>query len=292
MDRNGTYALVTGASSGIGREIAKQLAAQGHNVVLVARSAKRLRETADEIEREHGVTGRVLVKDLSNPETPQEIYAELDAAGLEIGVLVNNAAECVYDSFSEADLDRLAEMIQVNIAALTSLTKLFLTPMLARGSGRILNVSSGAAFASAPLVATYAASKAYVVSLSEALAHELRGTGVSVTCLCPWPTRTGIQESAGLWQARAHQGKLADPARVASVGIAASQKGRVMAIPGRGHRAQAWALRLIPRQVAVRAMAWGFERVSEARPRARKRATPRLFQGERPSRDVLAGEAS
>jgi len=262
MQNDGTkYALITGASCGIGRELAKQLAADGMNVVLVARDAERLRQVALQIERDSGVTVRVLPKDLRAPDAPREIHSELEATGVEIAMLVNNAGTGVYDEFCESDLQAEIEMVQVNVTALTCLTKLFLTKMLTRGSGRILNVASGASFCAVPMLAAYAATKAYVLSFSESLAYELQGTGVSVTCLCPWPTRSGIQESAGLYDCRAHRGKLADPAYVARVGLAASKRGNVIAIPGLKNRLLVFAMRFFPRMMNTRVSAWMFERV-------------------------------
>jgi short-subunit dehydrogenase len=254
-------ALVTGASSGIGREIAGQLAADGMNVVLVARDAERLGEVATKIRRESGVTVRVLPKDLRSPEAPHEIFSELEAAGVDIAVLVNNAGTCVFDDFCDSDLRAEIEMIQVNVTALTVLTKLFLPRMLAGGSGRILNVGSGAGFLPVPMVAGYAGTKAHVLSLSESLARELRGTGVTVTCLCPWPTRSGIQESAGLGDSRAHKVKLADPADVARVGLAAMKRGDVIAIPGLANRLLVFAMRFAPRKTVTKLAARTFERV-------------------------------
>jgi len=255
------YALITGASSGIGRELAIQLAADGLNVVLVARDAERLRRVAAEIEGESQVTAWVLPKDLRDPDAPHEIFSELEAAGVGVPVLVNNAGTCVYDEFRASDLRAEIEMIQVNVTALTCLTKLFLAKMLARGSGRILNVASGAGICPVPMVAAYAATKAYVISLSESLAHELRGTGVSVTCLCPWPTESGIQEASGLGGSRAHRRGLADPADVARIGLAACKRRDVIAIPGLGNRLLVLAMRLAPRKTNTRVSAWMFERV-------------------------------
>jgi len=255
------YALITGASSGIGRELARQLAAEGMNVVLVARDAERLRQVAAEIERESEVAAWVLPKDLRAPDAPREIFSELEAAGVDIAVLVNNAGTCVYDEFCESDLDAEIDMLHVNVTALTCLTKLFLTKMLTRGSGRILNVASGAGLCPVPMVATYAATKAYVLSLSEALAHELQGTGVSVTCLCPWPTKSGIQERSGLGDSRAHRWKLADPTDVARIGLAATKRRDVIAIPGFENRLMVFAMRFAPRKMNTRVSAWMFERV-------------------------------
>jgi short-subunit dehydrogenase len=257
----GEYALITGASSGIGRELARPLATEGLNVVLVARDDERLRRLAAEIERDAGVTARLLPKDLRAQDAPSEIFSEMEADGVDVAVLVNNAGTCVYDEFCESDLDAEIDMIQVNVTALTCLTKLFLPKMLTRGSGRILNVASGAGLCPVPLVAAYAATKAYVVSLSESLAHELRGTGVSVTCLCPWPTESGIQESSGLGASRAHRRKLADAADVARIGLAACKRRDVIAIPGPDNRLLVFAMRFAPRTMNTRVSAWMFERV-------------------------------
>ena len=256
------YALITGASSGIGRELAIQLAADGLNVVLVARDAERLRRVAAEIEGESQVTAWVLPKDLRDPDAPHEIFSELEAVGVGVPVLVNNAGTCVYDEFRASDLRAEIEMIQVNVTALTCLTKLFLAKMLARGSGRILNVASGAGICPVPMVAAYAATKAYVVTLSEALAYELRGTGVSVTCLCPWPTKSGIQEAcSGLAETRAHRRRLPSAADVARVGLAACKRGAVIAVPGLQNRLLVFAMRFAPRKTTTRLSAWMFERV-------------------------------
>ena len=177
-------------------------------------------------------------------------------------MLVNNAGTCVYDEFCEGDLEAEIDMIQVNVTALTGLTRLFLPQMRSRGSGRILNVASGAGFCAVPMVAAYAASKAYVVTLSEALAYELRGSGVSVTCLCPWPTRSGIQEACpGLAETRAHKGRLPSSADVARVGLAACKRGEMIAIPGLQNRLAVFAMRFAPRRMTTRVSAWMFERV-------------------------------
>jgi short-subunit dehydrogenase len=231
------------------------------NVVLVARDAGKLRQLAAEIECAGRVKARVLPKDLRVPDASREIFSELEATGVAITVLVNNAGTCVYDEFCESDLDAEIDMIQVNVTALTCLTKLFLTKMLARRSGRILNVASGAGLCPVPMVAAYAATKAYVVSLSESLAHELRGTGVSVTCLCPWPTESGIQERSGLGASRAHRGKLADAADVARIGLAACKRRDVIAIPGLDNRLLVFAMRFAPRTMNAKVSAWMFERV-------------------------------
>src|SRR5687768_4295638 len=156
-------ALVTGASSGIGLELAREFAAGGYDLVLVARSEKKLEELAAELRERHGVDARVLARDLARPESPEEIFAELQAAGVAVDVLVNNAGFATFGPFAETDLGRELEELQVNVAALTHLTKKFLPEMLGRRRGGILNVASTAAFQPGPLMAVYYATKAYVL---------------------------------------------------------------------------------------------------------------------------------
>jgi short-subunit dehydrogenase len=187
-------ALITGASSGIGLDLARLFAADGHDVVLIARSEDKLREVAQELTAKHGVVAHVIAADLAKADAPQSIFDRAPA----IDILVNNVGFGTSGKFAETDLRAELDMIQVNIAALTHLTKLFLPPMLQRGHGRFLNVASTAAFQPGPLMAVYYATKAYVLSFSEAIAEELSGTGVSVTVLCPGPTATGFQKAANL----------------------------------------------------------------------------------------------
>src|SRR2546428_5424528 len=203
-------ALITGASGGIGYELALLFAKDGFDCILVARSQDKLEELAARLESEFRVRTLVLPKDLSKPSAVDEIHEEVTAASMPVDVLVNNAGFPVFGLFRESDLEAELEMLQVNVVALTALTKLLLKPMLARRDGRILNLGSTAAFAPGPLMTVYYASKAYVLSFSEALANELEGTGVSVTCLCPGATRTGFQKRAVMEDSRLVQGQIAD----------------------------------------------------------------------------------
>ena len=191
-------ALITGASGGIGYELAWLFGRDGFDCILVARSHDKLSALAARLESEFRVKTLVLPKDLSKPAAVDEIYEEVGAASMEVDVLVNNAGFPVFGLFTETNLETELEMLQVNITALTTLTKLFLKGMTERRYGRILNLASTAAFEPGPLMAVYYASKAYVLSFSEALANELRGSGVTVTALAPGPTRTGFQKRAGL----------------------------------------------------------------------------------------------
>ncbi|HLN57107.1 MAG TPA: SDR family oxidoreductase, partial [Thermoanaerobaculia bacterium] len=191
-------ALVTGASSGIGKELARLIAADGYDLVLVARRQERLEELARELSVAHGVSARVIAADLADPDSPKRIVEELEAERIAVDVLVNNAGFGIYGRLWNSDITRQLEIIQVNVVALTDLTGRLLPGMVSRKRGRIVNVASTAAFQPGPYQAVYYATKAYVLSFSEAIAEELKGTGVTVTALCPGPTTTEFQEAAGL----------------------------------------------------------------------------------------------
>src|ERR1700737_2292965 len=211
------HALITGATSGIGYELTRLFAHDGHNVVLVARSSKDLDRVAGEC-RGLGVAAHTIAKDLTKPGSPDEVYAEVRSLNIPINFLVNNAGYALYGPFAKSNLaDDLANM-QLNMVTLVHLTRLFLDDMIARREGRILNVASTAAFQPGPLMALYYAGKAFVLSFSEALHDELRAVGVTVTALCPGPTQTGFQREAGVEGIRLVSGRLSDAARVARDG--------------------------------------------------------------------------
>ena len=242
-------ALITGASSGIGLELARIFAANRHDVVLVARSEDKLREVARECESK-GIKSHVVGADLARPDAARTIVDRVAALGVHIDFLVNNAGFGVYGRFAETPLDRELESIQVNVVALTELTKRLLPAMIARRSGRILNVASTAAFVPGPLMAIYYATKAYVVSFSEAIANELEGTGVTVTVLCPGPTETGFQSAANLEGSRiVSLLRKADSLSVARAGYDAMMAGKVVAVPGVSNKVGALVPRLFPRAV-------------------------------------------
>jgi hypothetical protein len=247
------YALVTGASSGIGYELAKLFAQDGKNIVVVARSQDRLEKLKTEIENKSGTKVIVLVKDLSKPDAPQEIFSELEKRNINVDVLVNNAGFPVYGKFAETDLKEELDMIQVNITALTHFTKLFMKKMVENKSGWILNVASTGGFSPFPLFSIYAASKAYVLSFTEAIANELQGTGVSVTCLCPGVTDTRFYERGNAGKAKLSKTmKMMDAAKVASIGYTALEKGRTMVVAGHVNSFLMFSLRLTPRKIATR----------------------------------------
>jgi uncharacterized protein len=247
------YALVTGASSGIGYELAKLFAQDGKNIVVVARSQDRLEKLKTEIEKKSGTKVIVLVKDLSKPDAPQEIFSELERENINVDVLVNNAGFPVRGKFAETDLKEELNMIQVNITSLTHFTKLFMKKMVDNKSGWILNVASTGGFAPFPLFSVYAASKAYVLSFTEALANELQGTGVSVTCLCPGPTDTRFYERGDAGNAKfVKTMKMMDAARVARIGYMALKKGRVMVVAGLVWSGFIFGYRFLPRKLVTR----------------------------------------
>src|SRR2546428_4954095 len=240
-------ALITGASGGIGYELALLFARDGFDCILVARSRDKLDELAARLESEFRVTTLVVARDLSKPSAVDEVYEEVSAASMNVDVLVNNAGFPVYGRFIDTDLQTELDMLQVNVAALTALTKLFVRGMVGRRNGRILNLASTAAFVPGPLMAVYYASKAYVLSFSQALANELKGTGVTVTALAPGPTRTGFQDRGSLDDARLVRGQIADAASVALAGYRGLMAGKSVVIPGWGNKLLPVVVRPSPR---------------------------------------------
>jgi short-subunit dehydrogenase len=250
--RRGT-ALVTGASSGIGRSLAEIFAAEGWDLVLTARDAGALRALGADLERRHGARATILPADLADPDSPRLLAARASETGLAIDALVNNAGFGSYGAFAATALERELAMLRVNIVALTHLTKLLLPAMLERRRGYVLNVASTAAFQPGPFMAVYYASKAYVLHWSEALAEEVRGSGVVVTALCPGPTRTNFQTGAKMETARLVRGSLMmEPEPVARAGYAGLLRGRRVVIPGARNRFMARAVRLLPRSLVPR----------------------------------------
>ena len=258
---SGKTALVTGASSGIGLELARLFAQDGYNLVLVARGAPKLEDLARELRAKHDVAVTVLAKDLASPAAPGEIFDELQRADIAVDILVNNAGFATYGLFSETDLQREMDLLQVNVVALTHLAKLFLPPMMARQSGKILNVASTAAFQPGPLMAVYYASKAYVLSFSEALSCECAGSGVTVTALCPGPTRSGFQERAAMTESKLVQGDIMDAATVAAQGYAALMRGKRCVVPGLSNQCWGLAAKLLPTGMTLKLVRRAQERV-------------------------------
>jgi uncharacterized protein len=237
------WALITGASTGIGYELAKLFAADGYNQVLLARNEKRLREVAGELESEYKVSTRVLGIDLSRPESPANIFEAL--RDTPISVLVNNAGFGSMGSFAEDDLSNDVAMMQVNMRALVELTHLFVAPMLKRKSGYVMNVASTAAFQPGPYMAMYYATKAFVFSFSVALSEELGKTGVSVTALCPGPTPTEFQARAVIERAPGLLPSTSAEA-VARAGYRGMLRGKRIVIPGTVNKISSAIARRLP----------------------------------------------
>lgn len=245
-------ALVTGASRGIGTALARELARRGHDLVLSARSAGPMWSLADEL-RSSGVEATVIPIDLSAPGGAAMLAGEIEVRGLGIDVLVNNAGIGAAGRFDHLDPALIGDMLRLNVVSLTELTRLLLPPMVARGHGRIMLVASVAAFHPGPRWAVYYASKAYVLSLGEALAHELRGTGVTVTVLCPGTTESGFFETAGVSSSglAARSGRMMPAERVARLGCEGLMAGRKLVIPGTANRLAAFAGRHAPRRLTL-----------------------------------------
>ena len=248
-------ALVTGASSGIGRELAIQCAQDGHDLVLVARIERALAALAAELEGQSQVASTLLPLDLARPSAPAELHAELERRGVAIDVLINNAGFAIHGPLATADLQSATEVMQLNMVSLTLLTRLFLPGMLARRRGRILNVASTAAFQPGPHMAIYYASKAYVLSFTHAVAEELRGSPVTITALCPGPTTTGFQARAGLRGVPLFTRSIlssGNASEVAEAGYRAMMAGKREVVPGFRNRVHVFATRFLPRPILAR----------------------------------------
>jgi short-subunit dehydrogenase len=255
--------LITGASSGIGAEFARQLAARGHGVFLVARREDRLRELAEEIERNHGVRAEVVAADLTKAEEVEAVPFGVAEKGLEVEVLVNNAGFSTVGDVHK-NPDRQLGMVHVNVEALTALTCAFLPAMTERGRGAVVNVASVAAFNPIPVQATYAATKAFVLSFSEAIAAELKGTGVTMTALCPGPVATEFVEAAGFKKEANEMGPSvmwSSAEDVAKAGIEGAEKGKRVVVPGLTNRASAMFGRHGPRSFVLGPFANMYRRV-------------------------------
>jgi len=242
--------LITGASSGIGLELARIFAKNKTDLVLAARSGDKLKALSDEITKSSGVKVKIISKDLSILKNCEELAAKLKNETITIDYLVNNAAFGTSGFFTDTDLQKEIEMINLNITALTYLSKVYAREMKQRGSGKILNVSSTAAFQPGPLMAVYYATKAYVQSLSEALANELKGTGVTVTALCPGPTISGFQSAANINNVRLVKGrKLPTSAEVALFGYNSMMNGKTVAVHGLMNKIVVQIVRFVPRKL-------------------------------------------
>jgi len=244
--------LITGASGGIGYELAKLFAKDRHDLILVARSSEKLAQFADELQRQFGISAKPVALDLSVPSAPQSLFDLLQRERIEVDVLVNNAAYGALGEFAEIPLEESLGQIQLNIAALTALTRLFVGRMKDRRSGKIMNVASTAGFQAGPRMAVYYASKAYVISFSEALASELEGSGVVVSCLCPGPTDTGFQKRAAMEKTRlVRKPGTMDAKTVALDGYRGLMAGKTLVISGILNWLVAESVRFAPRKMVT-----------------------------------------
>lgn len=255
MSDTADTALVTGASSGIGAALARRFAAGGHDLILVARREERLRELASELERDHRVTATAVVQDLATTDGPDRLYEAVRERGLRVDVLVNNVGIGTRGRFTDTDLDTERAELQLNVVAPTVLAKMFARDMLARGRGRVLNVSSSAAFQPGPFMAVYYASKAYALSLSEALAEELGAAGITVSALCPGPVETEFHGRAGTtgiplttW--------MQDPQTVADAGYTGLMNGQAVIVPGLEFKIATTGVGVLPRPLVRKAVRW------------------------------------
>lgn len=244
------YALVTGASGGIGLEIAVLLAENSYNLVLVARNEARLNSLKNQLQHSRSIDIIVIAKDLSLPDAGEELFNEIEKKNIAVSILINNAGFGDFGYFYKGDWKKGARMLQLNMIALTQLTRLFLPAMVKNRYGKVLNVASVAAFMPGPFMALYYATKAYVLSFSEGIAGELIGTGVTVTALCPGPTKTGFEDAADLGESKLFKTMpVATAAEVAAYGYKAMMKGKKTAIPGRVNKVSVFFLKVSPRWI-------------------------------------------
>jgi uncharacterized protein len=249
-------ALITGASGGIGYELAKLFARSHYNLVLVARSRDKLTEVANELEAV-GVNVKTIALDLGTEPAPKFVFDQVQREGIAIDILINNAGFGAFGEFANMPEEEILGQIRLNIIALTELTRLFLPPMIARGSGRVMNVASTAGFQPGPLMAVYYATKAYVISFSEAIANEVQHSGVTVTCFCPGATNTGFAKRAGNDKSRLFQqfGAMSVE-KVALDGYRAVMEGRTLVISGVHNWLVAQSSRFAPRKMVTRISRW------------------------------------
>lgn len=255
-------ALITGASGGIGYELAKLFAHDHYDLVLVARRADKLNQVSAELQSHFGTTAKAVALDLADAQAPKFLFDQLQREGIAVDILVNNAGFGGFGAFAAMPEQEILSQIHLNITALTHLTRLFLPPMLARRSGKIMNVASTAAFQPGPLMAVYYATKAYVLSFSEALSNELAGSGVSITCFCPGATDTGFAKRAGTENTRLFKkiGAMSAEA-VAQDGYRGLMAGRTLVISGTKNWLVAESVRFAPRKLVTAVSRWIAEKV-------------------------------
>jgi uncharacterized protein len=263
---NNRYAIITGASNGIGYELAKLFAGDGYNLIIVARTAEDLQQRADEFKQQYGVDVIPIAKDLFQPEAPFELYDEVKSKNLTVDVLVNDAGQGQFGLFVETDIRRLLDIIQLNVNSLTVLTHLFLKDMVARNEGKILQLASIASQLPGPWQAVYHATKAYVLSFTEALIRELKDSAVSLTALQPGATDTDFFNKAEMQESKILDTKLSDPAKVAKDGYEALMSGDDKIVSGFKNKAMTSMSNVMP-ETAVAAQ---MDKMQEPRDKDKK----------------------
>ncbi len=269
---SGRTALITGASSGIGEAFARALASRGADLFLTARSIDRLEAIAEELRRSDGVSVRVIGADLVDPEAPLAIHRAVAASGQQVDLLINNAGFGIVGDFADQSPERQMALLQVNVTALTCLTRLFLPAMLERRCGAVIQVASTASFQGVPYLALYAATKAFIMNLSEGLAAECAPFGVKVLGFCPGSTATAFHETAiagsmmadGVSAGEPHR-RMQTAAEVVDYALDCLDRGRILAIPGLANRLMIFSERLVPRSFITRKAAGLYRRFSTRR---------------------------
>lgn len=265
QEYNAGTALITGASQGIGRELASLYARDGYQLILVARNETKLNELADELSKQYETKSIIIAQDLAKPNSSQIIFDKIHRENMAVDLLINNAGFGYLGDFAGSDSNIYLEMIQVNITSLTYLTHLFLPEMIGRKSGRILNVASTAAFQPGPFMAVYYASKAYVMSFSLALREELKGTGVEVSVLCPGPTMTGFQTRARIEESHLFKRMSGVPSEdVAIAAMKGLKRNKPLIIPGILNRIGAISTRMMPRTWLAKTVRFLHGKIPEA----------------------------
>lgn len=261
----GKWALVTGASAGIGKALAEELAAQGSNLILTARRRERLEELAQQLSSTHKVLAKIIVADLADATAPEKIFQFTQEQGIEVELLINNAGFGAYGEFSTVDSRRLTDMVQVNCAAVVQLTRLYLPEMVARGHGDVLIVASTASFQSVPYISTYAATKAFDLIFAEGLAEEMKPHGIRVCALCPGSTDSEFAEVAGQTHVAAARRGRETAEKVARNGLRALAAGKSFVVSGTRNYLGVFGQRLVPRRLVTRIAAKLFRPVSKSR---------------------------
>ena len=260
-DLSGKTALITGASSGLGVDFAKQLAAMGAHVVLVARRERMLQQLCTDIHDVYSTTAEYRACDLSDAASREALAANLRESGIHVDILINNAGFGLFGDFCQVEWDRTDQMLQLDVVALTHLTRLFVNPMVENGYGRIMQISSVGAFQPSPGYAAYSAAKAYVLSFSHALQYELKGTGVTSTVVCPGVTETEFLRVSGQSRNRFHNATMMSSRKVARMALTRTLKGRPEIVTGLINAINAFQVRFLPRPVLARiaAMAMAYQ---------------------------------